>query len=87
MNITLLIILIVVNIPLYLGVGKVIFGGWEEFLEALKFWIKPDWLSWFQGEGWEDWVAEMKLAILVILCGVAVWGEYALITKLFLTSA
>ncbi len=85
MNITLLVILIVVNIPRYLGVGKVIFGGWDGFLEALKFWIKPDLMSWFNGEYWEDWAAELKLGLFLVICGVAVWGEYALITRLFLT--
>lgn len=40
---------------------KLIFGNGENFWEAVKFWLKPDIFSWFDGTGFEDFISEMKL--------------------------
>lgn len=58
---------------------KLIFGCWEELSEALVFWLTPDSLSWFRGEGLDDFVAELKLGFWV-LTGV---GSYFGIMHLF----
>jgi hypothetical protein len=71
--------LIVVNIPLFIGVGWVMFSTWEDFFECIKYWLMPDIISWFRGEATEDFFAELKLLVWVVLCGVAVWGEYRLL--------
>ena len=52
---------------------KPFFKDWSGFWDCVKFWMKPDWISWFQGEGVEDWWAEMKLGVWIVLsavCGV-----------------
>ena len=83
-NIVIIIVLVLVNIPLYLLIGKVFFGGWEDFWDAVKFWLTPDLFSLFKGEYWEDCWAEMKLGFFIIACGGCVFGEYMLIQKLFM---
>ena len=52
--------------------GNLIFADWGEFGDAIVFWLKPDFISWFQGEGLEDFFAELKLGFLAI-CG---FGTY-----------
>lgn len=84
MNTTLLIILAVVNIPVYLYLGKLFFGDWAGFWEVVRFWFTPDIISAFRGEYWEDWSAELKLGIFLVGCGAIVYGEYLLISKIFL---
>jgi hypothetical protein len=72
-------ILVVANSPVFFGIGWVIFDSWEGFGESLYYWIRPDMWSWIQGDGVEDWWAELKLVFFLIVCGACVWGEYALI--------
>jgi hypothetical protein len=83
-NVIILIVLSVVNIPLYLVIGKVLFGGWVEFLDAVKFWFTPDVFSLFRGEYADDFWAELKIGLFVVLCGACVFGEFRLIQKLFM---
>lgn len=85
MNVTLLVVLVVVNAPLYWVLGKLFFGSWEVFWECVKFWFKPDILSWFDGTYWEDHEAEWRLFLWMLLCGLVVFGEYVLISRLFLS--
>jgi len=52
---------------------KPFFRDWSGFWDCVKFWMKPDRISWFQGEGVEDWWAELKLGAWIIVsavCGV-----------------
>lgn len=68
MNWILLVILLIVNIPIFLMLGKFFFGGWDEFGEAVCYWFKPDIWSLFQGEHWDDMWAELKLGLFVLCC-------------------
>ncbi len=81
---TLAIILVIVNIPLYIFLGKMIFTDLQGFVDAIWYWFKPDIWSWISGDGWEDMVAEFKLGFFVVCCGGAVFGEFYLISKYFL---
>ena len=75
--------LIVVNIPSYLLLGKVFFGGWEGFLECVRYGITPDIVSLFRGEYWEDKAASWKLFLYFAGCAALVFCEYKLISKIF----
>ncbi|MDP6470357.1 MAG: hypothetical protein QGI81_05085 [Pseudomonadales bacterium] len=79
-----LIVLGVVNIPVYVLIGKGIFGSWGDFWDAVAFWFTPDLISAFRGEYMDDWWGELKLSFFLIACGVCVYGEYLLIAKYFL---
>ena len=70
------IILSVVNIPVFVLYGKLLFGGCQEFLEAIVFWIRPDLWSAVSGELFEDWWAEFKLGLFVVSCVGTVAAEY-----------
>ena len=82
---TLIIILAIGNIPIYFLLGKVLFTDKEGFFEAIKFWFKPDILSWFNGEYWDDRTAEFKLGMLLLGSVMVVVGEYQFITRFFLS--
>ena len=84
-NASLMIILGVVNIPVYLVLGSLFFGSWGNFWECIIFWFKPDLWSAFDGEFFDDWFAELKLGIFIAACGACVYAEYALIDKYFMS--
>ncbi len=76
------VILMVVNIPIFVVIGRVLFGSWADFGEALRFWITPDILSALRGEWGEDRIAEFKLLGLVMLAAITVAGEHVAFVKL-----
>jgi hypothetical protein len=78
-SVTLIIILVVANTPIYLIVGRTFFGGWQGFVEALRFWFTPDILSAFRGEYYEDRWQRMKLAVFAAMCAGLIVAEYATI--------
>lgn len=49
---------------------RITFEDWDDFVEAVKFWLTPDIISIFRGEWTEDMWAELKLTWFLL--GVAV---------------
>jgi len=80
---TLYIVLAVANIPVYIFIGWFLFEDWSGFFEALGYWFQPDSWSWLKGEGFDDFIAELKLFFFLALCAAAVFGEFWLINKYF----
>ena len=70
------IILALVNIPVYFLIGKVMFKTWEGFLDAIGYLFTLRFISAARGEFWDDWWAELKLIIFVLLCIGVVYAEY-----------
>lgn len=48
-----------------------VFEGWSGFLEALRYWFQPGWLSFLRSEWVEDQCAQFKLMGWVV-CSVVV---------------
>ncbi|HRZ83221.1 MAG TPA: hypothetical protein P5069_12235 [Candidatus Hydrogenedentes bacterium] len=84
LNPVLLATLAVLNAPLYYLAYRVIFKDWEEFTEAVWFWLKPDLWSAFRGEFFQDMWAEIKLGLLFAACSGAVYLEAFAIQTQFL---
>jgi hypothetical protein len=76
------VILVFVNVPLYWGLWKLIFGTWDDFCECLRFWATPDLVSACRGEYGRDWWGELKLGMWIGLSVVCVLGEGYLLGKL-----
>ena len=48
---TLCIILIVANVPVYVLLGKLVFGGWTGVAECVECWLNPEFFHFlFRGE-------------------------------------
>jgi hypothetical protein len=77
--------LAVVNIPVYYLLYRLFYRDFDEFMEAIRFWLKPDLWSWIDGEYWDDVMASMKLGIFFSLCSGAVMGEAYLVATYLLT--
>lgn len=79
------VILIAANTPLFAAVAWVMFDNLEGFFESVKYAIKPDIISWIQGEGYDDLWAELKLFAFLALCILFVYAEHWLLMKYVLT--
>ena len=80
MNKTLLVVLAIVNAPVYVVLANAMFGGGGGLLQALRFWAVPDLISALRGEFWEDRWQTMKLGVWLVLCGGLVYSEYHVLT-------
>ncbi len=76
-------ILIVVNIPVFLVIGWLIFDTGDGFLEALKSYLTPDIIHTINGEQGEGVFAALKVVGFVSACGGLVYGEYLLALRWF----
>ena len=63
--------LFVCGLPFMLMLGKLLFGSWHGFFEALRFMLTPDLVSIFRGEGLDDQWASPKLIVFLLLCTAA----------------
>ncbi len=64
-----------INIPVYILLFRRFFSDKEEFLESLNFFFRPNILSMFKGEFWEDLRAELKLGGFIAICGAILTVE------------
>ena len=46
---------------------KLIFGDMSSFMQASHYGLKPDFISWWQGDGWADFWNEAKLKVFFFL--------------------
>jgi hypothetical protein len=76
-NVPLVILLAVVNIPIYWLLFRTLFDDVDELFDAIKFWITPEIFSAMRGEYLNDIWAELKLILLVGGCVALVVVEYA----------
>jgi hypothetical protein len=59
------------------GLFKLLFGNWEMFQRCVYYYYKPDWLSRWEGKGYEDAVSEFCLFLYFGAIGLIFFGEYA----------
>ena len=69
-------LLVLINIPVFLGLGRIIFLDWDGFIEALRLWSSADW--WFTLEKqWQlDRWSTAKLPVFLLICVALVVLEH-----------
>jgi hypothetical protein len=82
-NLTLFLILIFVNFPLYIWVGKSFYDSWWEFTEGLRMLYQPGWLSALRGEWDKDFWGTLKILLYVFICFALVYTQLKLIVSIF----
>ncbi|WP_233246127.1 hypothetical protein [Coraliomargarita sinensis] len=75
------IILIILNIPIFLLIGRAMFGSWSFFLSCFKWHFIPDWLSFFTGKISDDWRGENKTGMYFLACLSIVLIELIIVTN------
>lgn len=69
-------ILLIVNIPVFLGLGRVIFTDWDGFIEAVRFWTRVDGALTLKREWQEDRWGTSKLPVFILLSVALVLIEH-----------
>jgi hypothetical protein len=78
----LILILILVNIPVFFLLGKRMFKKWELFINAFFFWNKSN-MSLFSSEpAIKDKGKAAYMPLFALLCVALVWVEFFVITKI-----
>ncbi len=83
MNEKRIVILALVNIPVYILLGKVYFGSWSKFFDCVKYWLTNDTSSYLRWEQWEDVRSTFNLYLFLGGCAAMIAGEYYLIGKFY----
>ncbi|MBS1209976.1 MAG: uncharacterized protein H6R19_2374 [Proteobacteria bacterium] len=65
------------GIPVYWMLGSIFYNDMDDFLDALRLFFQPDWLSALRGEWGDDQWQSLKLTIFIAIC----IGAAALIYK------
>jgi len=76
MNIVIIGMLLLVNIPLYKKIFYLIFKTKEDFYECMRFVFTPDLISLFRREYTRDYFGELKVSFFMFLCGGLTILEY-----------
>lgn len=75
-NSKLLMILMVINLPLYFFIGKSFYNSWVDFTEALRYLFQPGWLSAIRGEFNDDFWETLKFYCYIATCAALVAIQY-----------
>jgi hypothetical protein len=74
-------LLVLVNIPVYLGLGRLIFTDWDGFIEALRLWTSADWWLTLEKQWRLDRWSTAKLPVFVLACVALVVLEHLMFGK------
>jgi hypothetical protein len=74
-------ILVLVNIPVFLGLGRIIFQDWDSFLEALRLWTSTNWWFTLEKEWRLDRWGTAKLPVFLLACLALVVMEHLMFGK------
>ena len=74
-------ILVIINIPVYLALGKMIFKDWGSFLESVRLWCSADWWHSLEKQWREDRKGTSELPLFILLCVLLVVVEHAMFGK------
>lgn len=69
-------LLVLINIPVFLAVGKMIFKDWGSFLESVRLWSSADWWYSLEKQWREDRWGTCQLPVFILLCAGLVIAEH-----------
>ncbi|GAA4849107.1 hypothetical protein GCM10023310_29310 [Paenibacillus vulneris] len=78
-NILIIIVLLVINYPLYRFLFSLFFYDEDEFEQSVKYSFTPNFISFFRGEYWKDKFSTMRLQAYSTTCILLVVIEFAII--------
>jgi len=78
-----IVILLILNIPFYIALGSIIWESLDDFKQALKYYLIPNWISMIRGKYVDDVWETNKLILFIGISIAVVISEYALLNKHF----
>lgn len=63
-------------VPVCFQIGRMIFDGWDDFLDCLKTWYLPIWLNVWRGEAENIHIRFLSVALFLLLSLLAIAAIY-----------
>jgi len=79
LEIIVLALLIVVNVPVYFIVFKLIYGDVERFVDSIQYAVRPNFLAYFSDDYYVILMPQAQLSVFFIGCAAIVGAEFALL--------
>lgn len=79
MEVIVVIALLVVNIPIYKIIFRLVFKDVDDFNESVKYSFTPDIFSLIKRRFWKDQFGELKLSFFIFLVFMLILTEYIFI--------
>lgn len=83
-SLVILLILIVIDIPLFTIIAKLMFDGWGGFWDNFKWNLMPDIISLLTGRYLKDKRGELKSGMYLTICFVILFLEFLFVQNFFL---
>lgn len=77
----LLMSLAMVNVPVYLLLGRRLFGTWQRFTESLRQWLDPELTSASGASATEEVTTDVRLGVLLAGSAAAVLAEFFILAE------
>ncbi|NOU94210.1 hypothetical protein GC093_13425 [Paenibacillus sp. LMG 31456] len=81
-EILIVIILLIINYPVYKLLYRLFFYDADEFDESVRYSFTPNFISFFRGEYWEDKMSTFKLQMYIFSCIIIIFLEFILFNKI-----
>ena len=78
----LLVLSIATSIPLCRTWASLLFGSFQKALGSVRWVFIRDTKSFERGDYVDDKFAEIRLAALVVLCGITIWAVYTGVSRI-----
>ena len=62
------IVLLILNIPLFIFIGRKMFGFWSNFFDDFKWNVIPDWYALIRGKFLKDMLRENRSGFFFFVC-------------------
>ncbi|GIP39372.1 hypothetical protein J31TS4_26520 [Paenibacillus sp. J31TS4] len=82
MELGILVVLFLVNLPVYNWLHRLLFRNDQEFRQSMRYILTPDLISLFRGRFWQDLRGETRLKLFFFLCIAVTFIEFALVHRL-----
>ncbi|HJT32744.1 MAG TPA: hypothetical protein VJ783_11945 [Pirellulales bacterium] len=81
MHVTMMVVIVLLNTPLYFLLARSFFGSWEGFFESFVAIITPDIVSAASGNYYEHRIGRFTLFMFLLVCASITAAEYHVVAR------
>lgn len=83
-SLIIVIILLIIDLPLFIVIGKIMYHGWDDFCDDFKWNLIPDIFSLFTGRFLKDKRGELNSQLYFFVCFIILFLELVVVNEVFL---
>ncbi len=82
-SLIIIIILLIIDLPLFIVIGKLMYHGWDNFWDDFKWNLIPDIFSLFSGSFLKDKRGELNSQLYFCVCFIILFLELIVVIEVF----